>query len=73
MAKDNNINIDDDGISPGQKREEKLREQFLKQSVIDMNALYQSLGKEGRAMKIKSEESYWIFESKPEKNEREEE
>jgi hypothetical protein len=59
---------DDDMISPGQKREEKARADFLKNSVRDMNALYKSLGKQGREMQIRSEEQYWIVEAKPEKN-----
>jgi hypothetical protein len=57
---------DDDPISPGQKREQKAREQFLKQSVRDMNALYEALAS-NRGMRIKPEESFWIVEAKPEK------
>jgi hypothetical protein len=59
---------DDDLISPGQKREEKARADFLKNSVKEMNALYQSLGKYGREMQIRQEEQYWVMEAKPEKN-----
>jgi hypothetical protein len=66
-------NDDDDDmmISPGQKKEQKAREQFLKQSVRDMNALYEALAP-NKGMRIKPEESYWIVEAKPEKkNEKE--
>jgi hypothetical protein len=64
--------VDDDDesiISPGQKREEKARADFLKNSVKDMNALYESLGKHGRSMQIRPEEQYWVLEAKPEKKE----
>jgi hypothetical protein len=69
------VDDDDDGmmISPGQKMEEKARADFLMNSIKDMNALYESLGKHGRTMQIRPEEQYWVLEAKPEKkNEREE-
>jgi hypothetical protein len=53
-------------------KEEKLREDFLKNSVQDMNTLYESLGKSGRSMRIRPEEEYWIFSARPEKNEAQE-
>jgi hypothetical protein len=53
-------------ISPDQKKEQKRREDFLKNSVQDMNVLYESLGKSGRAMRVRPEEEYWIFSAKPE-------
>jgi hypothetical protein len=71
MDQNDNNNIDDDMISPGQKREEKARADFLKNRVRDMNTLYESLGKSGRGMQIRPEEEYWIFSAKPEKNEEE--
>jgi hypothetical protein len=44
LAIDNNmITEDDDVISPGQRKEERLRSQFLKNSVRDMNTLYEAL------------------------------
>jgi hypothetical protein len=67
------MNNDDDGISPAQKREEKARVDLLKNSVRDMNILYESLGKQGRAMQIRPEEEYFIFSAKPEKNNEREE
>ncbi|MGH9979394.1 MAG: hypothetical protein ACRD8Z_26695 [Nitrososphaeraceae archaeon] len=54
-------------ISPDQKKEQKRREDYLKNSVTDMNTLYESLGKSGRGMRIRPEQEYWIFEAKPEK------
>jgi hypothetical protein len=50
-----------------QAKEERLSEDFLKNSVQDMNTLYESLGKSGRAMRIRPEEEYWIFSATPEK------
>lgn len=70
----NNINITNNNslgniieIAPDQKKEQKRREDFLKNSVTDMNTLYESLGKSGRAMRIRPEEEDWIFSAKPEK------
>jgi hypothetical protein len=66
------VDDDDESISPGQKREQKAREHFLKQSIIDMNALYEAVSP-NKVMVIQPEETFWIVEQKPEpKNEKEE-
>jgi hypothetical protein len=56
-----------DSVSPEQRKERQRRNDFLKQNVQDMNVLYESLGKHGRAMKIRPEEEYWIFSAKTRK------
>ncbi|MGH9964948.1 MAG: hypothetical protein ACRD5E_09015 [Nitrososphaeraceae archaeon] len=71
----NNIsNVDfnnSDLVSLDQRKEQQRRNEFLKQSIRDANLLYEGLGKTGRAMKIRPEDEYWIFEVKPEKTKEE--